>query len=113
MGRGSSKVANNRGGGTDTSVAYTRNLNRTQAKDEIVSILADEYSRRNPSGNVNPVLMSKDGRYSVATNWDEADYAMNEHGWKYEPLSQSESLELGNKAREIARERRERINRGR
>lgn len=76
-------------------------MNRTQAMDFIVSILSDIY-RGKATENTYPVLLSKDGSYTVAQSWDDADYGMK-RGWNYEPLTREEAQEIGNKARELTR----------
>ena len=96
MGRGTSKAGTSKaiGGGST-------NMTKSQAKDYIVSLLTSSYTSSHGS-DVNPVLMVKDGKYSVAKNWDEANYAQS-LGWKAEDLP--DAAQLGAKARAMASER--------
>lgn len=96
MGRGSSKIGGGSGGGgaggQDNSYAYTRNMSREDAHEEIVNKLLH---------GDNPVILEKDGHFAVANGWDEADYAIKNYGWKYSPDSPEVSSELGQRSRNI------------
>lgn len=82
----------------DNSVAYQKNQTREQALQEIESKLAYNYSHPELTKGDSPVLMEKDGRYSVAKNWDEADYASN-YGWKAESIDSDTASKIGDRAR--------------
>ena len=95
MGRGTSKAGTSKTGGN--SGIY---MTKSQAKDYIVSLLTSHYTSQYVS-HTNPVLMVKDGKYAVAKNWDDANYAKS-LGWKVEELP--DAAQLGAKARARASE---------
>ena len=86
----------------DTSDAYKKNWTKERALKEVEDQLTYHYKNPETTKGDQPVLLSKNGRYSVARNWDEADHA-EKYGWKYEPIDKDTAASIGERARNAAK----------